>query len=207
MNTAEGGVSCRRVEPGDGEALADLFTRTGSGCFCRYWHFAGDKNEWLDRLAHAPERNREELLCDLREHSAELQGVIATLQGGPAQGVPPSYVVGWMKLTPTQRVAKLYDQRVYRALPCLTGDRDGVLAIGCFLVDPAQRRAGVARALVRAGVDIARQRGARAIEAFPRGGDGLGDEERWMGPLSAFVAEGFEVLHDFAPYPVLRRAL
>ena len=38
------------------DALAALFERAESPCFCRYWHFEGDKNAWLDRCANRPRR-------------------------------------------------------------------------------------------------------------------------------------------------------
>jgi GNAT superfamily N-acetyltransferase len=109
-----------------------------------------------------------------------------------------------MKLTPASSVAKLYAQRLYRGLPCFDGDRDGVHAIGCFLVDESWRRRGVARALLRFAIDRARSSGARAIEAFPRRADGIPDEQLWSGPFELFVAEGFRQMHHQQSYPVLR---
>ena len=37
------------VTPHHLDALADLFRACESPCFCRYWHFEGDKNAWLER--------------------------------------------------------------------------------------------------------------------------------------------------------------
>jgi len=113
-------------------------------------------------------------------------------------------VVGWLKLAPAAAVPKLYAQRVYRRLPCFDGPRDGVLTVGCLLVDPAWRRRGVARALVHGAIAFARAEGARALEAFPRRADELRDEEAFTGPFSLFVEAGFQIVHDFQPYPVLR---
>ena len=96
---------------------------------------------------------------------------------------------------------------MYRALLCFNGERSGVLAVGCLLVDEAFRRQGVARALISASVEHARSRGARAIEAFPRGQADVSAAELWTGPLSAFIAAGFRVVNDFRPYPVLRHDL
>lgn len=39
--------------------------------------------------------------------------------------------------------------------------------ITCFLTRTGFRRRGVSRALARAAVDFARERGARAIEGYP----------------------------------------
>jgi len=176
-------------------ALLALFERTGTPCHCQYWHFGGDKNAWLDRLFHAPEQNRDAFVDSLASAGAELRGVVA-LHAGQA--------VGWLKLCPAERVAKLYDQRLYRGLPAFSGPRDGVLTVGCLLVDEAVRRRGVARALVQGAVAIAEARGARCIEAFPRRSDQAGPAELWTGPFRIFEEAGFKIVSDFGPYPVLR---
>jgi GNAT superfamily N-acetyltransferase len=178
-------------------ALGELFDRAGSGCFCNYFHFEGDKNAWLGRLASEPEENRRELAARTRQQA--LSGVVAALPSGG--------VIGWMKLEPATSLPKLYAQRPYRALPCFGGDRSTVLCIGCFLVDPAFRRRGVARALLRTGLALARSAGATAVEAFPRCAEGIGDEERFTGPLALFASEGFGIVSEQSQYPVLRRVL
>ncbi|HEX4477076.1 MAG TPA: N-acetyltransferase [Polyangiaceae bacterium] len=189
-----------KVDAAHATGLVAFFDRLEIPCYCRYWHFAGTSNAWLDRSRHAPETNRSELVHALDTGSPEAAGVVAF-------DVSTNDVVGWMKLAPAASVPKLYDQRLYRGLPCFSGDRDGVLAVGCFLVDPAVRRTGLSDALVQGGVRIAKEAGARAIEAFPRRAEGLRDEEKWTGPFSAFQRAGFAVVHDFGPYPVVRLAL
>ncbi|HYO97427.1 MAG TPA: GNAT family N-acetyltransferase [Polyangiaceae bacterium] len=184
------------VRAADAPAVLAFFAQNACGCHCRYWHFEGDKNAWLHRLAHEPEQNAGELEHSLRSSDGTPQAVVAR---------SPEGVVGWMKLSPAEAVQKLYAQRIYKGLPCFDGDRGGVLTIGCFLVDEHWRRQGVARALLRAGVRIAQQSGARAVEAFPRRGEHLGDPEMWLGPASLFEQEGFDVVNEFGPYPVLRR--
>jgi GNAT superfamily N-acetyltransferase len=184
------------VTPADARALSQLFARTEVSCHCRYWHFTGDKNAWLERCAFSPDENARELSESLA--SNELTGVVAR---------HGDEIVAWMKLTPARRVEKLYEQRLYKNLPCFGGDRERVYTIGCFLVEPSFRRQGIAHRLVAAGVEAARSAGATAVEAFPRRAELLADEELWTGPFSAFERAGFVVVHDFAPYPVLRREL
>lgn len=178
-------------------ALAKLFERHESACYCRYWHFSGDKNEWQARLAFEPEKNRDELF----ERAARpgLAGVVAR--------TPQGDVIGWMKLERARAVPKIYAQRPYRALPCFGGPRDDVWAVGCFLVDQEFRRRGVAKALLGGGLELARAAGARAIEAFPRRAEGLRPEELWTGPFELYASEGFEVIDGPAQYPVLRKTL
>lgn len=192
-------IAAAGVEHGAG--LAALFEAAGSPCYCRYWHFAGDKNAWLERCALAPGENRAELLAALAASRAndEARGLVA-LDGAE--------VVGWLKVAPATAVTKLYDQRLYRGLPCFAGDRAGVFTIGCVLVHPAHRRRGVARDLVAGAVRIAPSWGARALEAFPRRPrEAVTDEELWTGPASVYAAAGFVEVHAFEPYPVLRREL
>ncbi len=186
--------SCSRLDARLAEPLARLFDRVGSACFCRYFHFEGDKNAWQMRLAHEPEANRRELFAHARE--PVLTGVVATLADGAA--------IGWMKLEAAARLPKLYAQRTYRALPCFEGPRSGVLTVGCFLVDPEWRRRGVARALLNAGIELARAERMSAIEAFPRRVEGAPDEQLFTGPLALFTSAGFEIVSDQTQYPVLR---
>jgi GNAT superfamily N-acetyltransferase len=178
--------------------LSDLFSRSGVACHCRYWHFQGDTNSWLDRLAHASERNRAEMIAAIECGSPEMTGVIA---------LEDHRVVGWLKLAPVKSLQKLYTQRLYRNLPCFSGQRDGIVTIGCVFVEPDHRRRGIARALLQGAVDSARASGARAVEALPRRADDVNDAELWMGPYRIFLDAGFAIVHDFAPYPVLRLTL
>lgn len=197
----------REVGYGDAAGLAALFEASHSTCHCRYWHFSGDKNEWLDRCANAPSENRREMDEALRTASPEGRGVVAI----DAEG----RIVGWLKLTPVGHVPKAFEQRYYRALPCFMGDREGVHLIGCVLVHPSKRRRGVASALVEGALELAATYGARAVEALPRRTEwAVGDEELWMGPLSVYRALGFVEVHREPgpsdhpdPYPVLRREL
>lgn len=187
--------------PGHADGLAALFHAAGSPCFCRFWHFTGTNNDWLDRCANAAGDNERELREALAAGSPEAQGVVALLA---ATGT----VIGWMKVAPAAAVKKAYDRRLYKNLPCFEGDRAGVFAIGCFLVHPDHRKRALSTALVRGAVAIAPSWGARALEAFPRRPkEPVRDDELWTGPMGAFEANGFVEVHTFEPYPVLRRAL
>lgn len=200
----------REVSQGDEAGLAALFEAAHSACHCRYWHFEGDKNDWLARCATAPQTNRDELSHALASRSDEARGVVATDADGA--------VVGWLKVSPAAAVPKIFEQRYYRALPCFQGDREGVFVIGCLLVHPSHRRRGLSLALVRAALALAEARGARAVEALPRRTEwSVGDEELWMGPLSVYQSLGFVEVHQSRPglftpagpdpYPVLRREI
>lgn len=182
-----------RIEPlgaGSARAWAALLDACGCACFCRWWHFGGTKNEWLARLAHAPEANREEALRD------PPRGLVA---------MKDDACVGWMKLAPRASLPKLRAMGAYRALDL--GTDDGVFSIGCLLVHRDHRRRGVARALVETAPRHVRAWAGRAIEAYPRSAahDPLHDEEAWMGTARLFASCGFVVIAGEGQYPVMRR--
>jgi GNAT superfamily N-acetyltransferase len=182
------------LEPRYLDALADLFRACECPCFCRYWHFEGDKNAWLERCATTPQVNEAELRADVVRGEARSAGLLAFGSGADA--------VGYMKLAPRAALPKLRGRSVYRAHDL--GPDEGVLSIGCLLVHPAARRRGVARALVTHALHFARERGACAIEAYPHRAAGLGAHEMWTGPCDMLVSLGFRHVAGDDPYPVLR---
>ena len=214
-------IGIQEAGPRHAAGVLALFEAVGSSCYCRYWHFQGDKNAWLERCASAPQENRAELERGLAAGTDDTRGLVAVTpdmtsservmsvhEEGRADVVLPTQVIGWMKIAPAVAAPKLYDQRLYRRLPCFSGDRTGVFAVGCALVHPAARRRGVATALVAGAVAKAPSWGASALEAFPRRPrEPVSDEELWTGPLGAFTANGFVEVNAFEPYPVLRRKL
>lgn len=187
-------------EPEHAGALVRLFERCDNHCFCRYLHFTGDKYAWQDRLANAPAQNRRDFLAAAEVASPEARGVIAF---APAS----KQAVGWLKISRASDLDKLYQQRLYRGLSCFDRPVAGVFTFGCFFVEPEHRGRGLSRELVRAGIALARSLGATSIEALPRGELANSASERWLGRPSTLVAEGFRVVHEFEPYPVLRLAL
>jgi GNAT superfamily N-acetyltransferase len=192
-----------RVEPlgpENAQAWARLFESAGCACYCRYWHFAGTRNEWLARCAEDPERSRDEQLALVQARTAEAGGVVA-MEGDTA--------VGWMKLVARGAVPKLTSQGAYRSLAL--GADPGVLSIGCFFVHPGHRRKGVARALLLAAEPYARSLpGVHTIEAYPHHvSHSLHDEEAFMGPESLLLACGYARFlpggGEPTPYPVVRK--
>jgi GNAT superfamily N-acetyltransferase len=102
--------------------------------------------------------------------------------------------VGWCQVGPRDRLAKLVAQ--------LELEPDAsVWAVTCFLVTPSHRGHGVARALLREAVALAREHGASRVEGYPRtSGDDPG--EQWTGPARLFATAGFLPVRDGAPRQV-----
>ena len=194
-----GTLRIQRARPEHGLRLAALLATSGHGCYCRYWHFTGNHREWLARCAHEPEQNRADLLAAAEAGSEQAAGIVA--EDGDGE------LVGWLKLAPALALGKVYEQRLYKGLPCFQRDPLGVLTIGCLFVREDARRRGVATALLRGAIEAARSQGARSIEAFPRSDTDVADAALMMGPLALFVRQGFEIINDFPPYPVLRLPL
>lgn len=178
--------------------LKQLFASNGYGCYCRLWHFDGTAREWLARCSQRPEENAAECEQALTAGSPEMMGMVAS-RGDE--------IVGWLKLAPAHVAGKLYGQRLYKDLPCFGGDRQGTYCVGCLLVREDQRHQGVARALLAGAIEQARRWGARALEALPRSDRDAADVSLMMGPTQLFLAAGFQIVHDFEPYPVLRLVL
>jgi len=187
-------LEARPFDRDDLVGLIALFEAADARCFCQYWHFEGDKNEWLARCFPDPSDNRVALAGQASQ--GELEGVVAIERGT---------VVGWAKLAFAEALPKPYGQRFYRALPCFRGDRAGVALLACMLVHPSHRRRGVSRRLVAAAIERSRAIGARSLEVLPRRVDHrVADEELWTTPFSGLRELGFVEVDGEGPYPVMR---
>ena len=188
------------VAPEDVSALIALMQRDGNSCFCRFWHFAGTNKEWEARCGLDAKANEAELRAAIHERRDDGRGLVARVADHGA------HIVGWMKLTPRRTLTKLLARVPYRGLDEEARPAAETLAIACFVVDPAWRRRGVARALVEGAIAHAPRWGASFLEAYPRVSlQPLHDGEAWMGPHALFQRLDFEVVRESPQYPVLRR--
>jgi hypothetical protein len=182
------------VGPEHAAGLDELFQASGSPCFCRFWHFNGTNNEWLDICANAPRQNADAFREALVTGNDEARGIVALIdeRGFGAQGAegdpkPQMFnqVVGWLKVAPAQVMRKAYERRFYKQLPVL-------------------------QALVAAAVEQASSLGAKVLEALPcrpKETENVMDEALWTGPMGAYLTNGFVEVGGFDMYPVLRREL
>lgn len=197
----EAAYDCERASSAHTDELLALFEGSSNGCYCGFWYFQGDKNAWLERCYLKPEENRRALVARLS--ADELCGIVARPASGGA-------ICGWLNVSRAARLARLYDQRIYKGLPCFEPSqvaREGVYAVACNYVAEHERGRGVARALLSRAIDEVRRAGGTALEAFPRAapvGERLRPDEIQMGPEGLFLAAGFTPVSDFRPYPVLR---
>jgi GNAT superfamily N-acetyltransferase len=193
-------VTIRPLGPETFDDFVSLHARPEcGGCYCTYWHFAGDNRAWqLSR----PEDNAA-LKRDLVARGAT-HGLLAYARPDPGLHRDADELVGTIQFEPRDALPKLTARMPYRGLP-----PDGATwGVTCFRVREDARRRGVARALLAATLAHLRDaHGATAVEAYPRRGDDLRDDEVWTGPESLFASAGFVVVRDHTQYPVLRRAL
>jgi GNAT superfamily N-acetyltransferase len=130
--------------------------------------------------------------------SSRTSGLVAYLDGEP---------VGWCAVEPRNAYPRLLlKTRVPWEGRAEDKADESVWAVTCFVTRTGFRRRGVSRALARAAVDFARQRGARALEGYPMITQ-PGQEVTWgelhVGSRSIFADAGFsEVSH-----PTLRRVV
>ncbi len=130
--------------------------------------------------------------------SGTTSGLVAYLDGEP---------VGWCAVEPRSA----YPRLLLKTLVPWAGrveDKtdDSVWAVTCFVTRTGFRRRGISRALARAAVDFARQRGARAVEGYPmitQPGQEIKLGELHVGSRSIFAAAGFAEVSR----PTLRRVV
>jgi GNAT superfamily N-acetyltransferase len=161
------------------EDLRAVFGTTGdtARCSCQRFRML-PKESWA---SEGPEelaaRLRDQTACGNRKARAT-SGLVAYLDGDP---------VGWCAVAPRADHPRLL--RDYR-VPWLGRNEDKadttVWAVTCFVTRAGYRRRGVSRALARATVAFARERGARAVEGYPDFVDGGS-----VGTLAMFAEAGF----------------
>jgi GNAT superfamily N-acetyltransferase len=157
----------------------------GHGCQCQF--FKLDDEEWRGSVGID---ERAERLCKQTgcgdQQARSTSGLIAYHADEPA---------GWCAVEPRTAYPRLLRMRV----PWTGRDEDktddAVWAVTCFVVRRGHRHRGIATALALATVDFARQRGAIAVEGYPRvtrTGEETGDAFLYVGSRNLFAAAGFQ---------------
>jgi len=127
--------------------------------------------------------------------SGTTSGLVAYLDGEP---------VGWCAVEPrTAYAGLLRNNRVPWAGRAEDKTDDSVWAVTCLFTRVGYRKRGVSRALARAAVTFARERGARAIEGYPMTTTNAILEELHVGTESVFTDAGFTEVSR----PTLRRVV
>jgi GNAT superfamily N-acetyltransferase len=181
------------------EDLQAVFGMRGYAARCQCQMYKARPTEW-DSAGTVPvgeraRRLRAQAACG-HPDSDTTSGLVAYLGGEP---------VGWCAVEPRTAYVRL-SRRVVWAGRAEDKADDSVWAVTCFVTRTGFRRRGVSRALARAAVVFARERGARAVEGYPmitKPGQEITWGELHVGSRSIFADAGFaEVNH-----PTLRRVV
>jgi GNAT superfamily N-acetyltransferase len=117
--------------------------------------------------------------------------------------------VGWCAVEPrTAYFGLMRNFRVHWEGRNEDKEDTSVWAVTCFVVRAGYRRRGISRALARASVDFAQERGARSLEGYSMltaPGEDITWGELHVGKRSIFEAAGFaEVSHPTKRRVVMR---
>ncbi|MCK2220973.1 GNAT family N-acetyltransferase [Actinomadura sp. ATCC 31491] len=187
------------VRPANEASWADLTAVLGSGdaarCRCQRFKVTG----WMWRETTLEERTarlRSQTACG--DPAAEVtSGLVAYVDGEPA---------GWAAVEPRVAYPKLRTLRVPWLGRDEDKDDDGVWAVTCLVVRRGFRGRGLTYHLARAALGHARERGARAVEAYPmvtEPGKVITWGELHVGARQAFEEAGFAEVTR----PTLRRVV
>jgi GNAT superfamily N-acetyltransferase len=179
-----GPMSELEIQPLTPDRLPDLAALFGQGgdpkwCWCSFFRVRNAD------FAHATaDTNREvlERAVDTTAADGRNPGLVAYRDGEP---------IGWVSVGPRDDYERLKHSRVLAPI-----DDKPVWSIVCFVVSRKARNQGVARALLDAAVDYARQHGATLLEAYPVDTDGerVPAAHAFKGTVGMFERAGFEVV-------------
>lgn len=188
------------VVPANQASCADLRAiigeRGGSAeCQCQRYRLARGESFRSTPVEERAQRLRDQSACGDPD-SPQTSGLIAYVDGEPA---------GWCAVGERSAYDGLVRNSNQTAWRGRTEDRGdcSVWAVTCVLTRVGFRGRGVARALAAAAVTFAQDRGARQVEAYPITVPDATWGEEHPGPLSIYLAAGFEVIHR----PSKRRAV
>ena len=179
------------------EDLQAIFGMRGYTSTCQCQRFKVGQHPWVPMdVEERAWRLRVQTGCE-NPDSSVTSGLVAYFDGEP---------VGWCAVEPRTAYPRLPPRRVAFAARGEDPEDASVWAVTCFVTRAGYRRRGVSRALARATVAFARERGARALEGYPmitHPGQEITWDELHVGSRSIFAEAGFtEVGH-----PTLRRVI
>lgn len=178
------------------EDLQAIFGTSDPGqCQCQRFKVLG----WIGRDSTHDERTamlEAQTACGDPD-AASTSGLVLYVDDEPA---------GWVAVEPRTEYPKLRTSPVPWNTRSEDKDDDGVWAVTCLVVRKGYRGRGLTYPLARATIDFARERGARALEAYPmitQAGKEITWGELHVGARQVFEDAGFkEVSH-----PTIRRVV
>jgi GNAT superfamily N-acetyltransferase len=178
------------------EDLQAIFGTRGqaSRCQCQRYKLRPRESFASFPVEERAHRLRQQTECG-HPASETTSGLVAYLDEEPA---------GWCAVEPrTAYTGLVRNNRVPWLNRAEDKADDSVWAVTCLFARAGFRRRGISRALARAAVDFARERGARAIEGYPMTTTEVISEELHVGTRGVFAAAGFTEVSR----PTLRRVV
>jgi GNAT superfamily N-acetyltransferase len=176
--------------------LTAIFGTSDAGqCQCQRFKVVG----WIWRDSTHAQRTamlKAQTACG-DPNAAATSGLVAYVDEEP---------VGWVAVEPRTAYPKLRTSRVPWTGRDEDKDDDGVWAVTCLVVRKGYRGHGLTYHLARASIDFARERGARALEAYPMitpPGKVITWGELHVGARQVFEEAGFEEVNR----PTVRRVV
>ena len=180
------------------EDLQTVFGTRGqaSRCQCQRYKLRPRESFGSFPVEERAHRLREQTDCGHPESDAT-SGLVAYLDGEP---------VGWCAVEPRTAYSGLVrNNRVPWVGRAEDKADDSVWAVTCLFTRAGFRKRGVGRALARAAVDFARERGARAIEGYPITTQDVILEELHVGTEGVFAGAGLTEVSRPTPRRVVMR--
>ncbi len=174
------------VVPADQAGCDDLQTvfgtrGQGARCQCQRYKLHPRESFGSFPVEERADRLRRQTDCG-NPGSGTTSGLVAYLDGEP---------VGWCAVEPRPAYRGLLRSgRVPWEGRSEDRNDESVWAVTCLFTRAGYRRRGVSRALARAAVGFARDRGARAVEAYPITTTDVVLEELHVGTVSVFADAG-----------------
>lgn len=190
------------IVPANEASWADLVAVFGTTdyacrCLCQRFKVVG----WFWRDTTKEERAamlQAQTACG-DPNAAATSGLVAYVGDEPA---------AWVAVEPRTAYPKLRTSRITWKGRDEDKDDDGIWAVTCLVVRKSYRGRGLTYPLARATIDFARERGARALEAYPMitvPGKEITWGEMHVGARQVFEDAGFEqITHPTARRVVMR---
>jgi GNAT superfamily N-acetyltransferase len=178
------------------EDLETVFGKRGAASWCQCQRYKLRPREAFSKfpVEERVHRLRQQTECGQPE-SSTTSGLVAYLDGEP---------VGWCAVEPRNAYGGLVrNARVPWEGRAEDKADDSVWAVTCLFTRAGFRKRGVSRALARAAVAFARERGARAIKGYPITTKDVITEELHVGTERVFADAGFAEVSR----PTLRRVV
>ena len=177
--------------------LVAIFGTTDYACRCQCQRFKVVGWFWRDTtLEERTSMLQAQTACG-DPNAAATSGLVGYVDGEPAV---------WVAVEPRTAYPKLRTSRIPWKGRDEDKDDDGIWAVTCFVVRKSYRGRGLTYPLARATIDFARERGARALEAYPmitQPGKEITWGEAHVGARQVFEEAGFEQL----THPTARRVV